>query len=258
MQLDLKGAKVLVTAGASGIGLAIARAFVAEGANVHVCDVDAAAIGRLEQSDPDLAAAVCDVADRGALAGYVPEVLARLGGLDVLVNNAGIAGPTGAVEAIEPAEWERTFAVNITGAFNVTRLAVPALKASANASIVNLASAAGKFGFPFRSAYAASKWAVVGFTKSLARELGPHGIRVNAILPGSVDGPRIQAVFAEKARVRGTDAAAIQAEALALTSLGSLIPPTHLANTAVFLASPAAATISGQAISVDGDAQTIV
>ena len=124
------------------------------------------------------------------VAGLFDDALQALGGLDCLVNNAGIAGPTGRVEDLDPDEWDRCLAVDITGQFNCTRLAVPHLKQSRNGSIVNLSSAAGKFGFPLRTPYAAAKWAVIGFTKSLAMELGEFGIRANAILPGVVAGER--------------------------------------------------------------------
>src|SRR6187455_1651585 len=151
MDLEIGGLRVMVTAGAAGIGLAIARAFAREGAKVHVCDVDAAALQRLKTSDPAITSSRCDVSDRGEVTRFFDEGVAKLGGLDCFVNNAGIAGPTGRVEEIDPAEWDRCIAVDITGHFNCTRLAVPHLKKSRNGSIANLSSAAGKFGFPLRS-----------------------------------------------------------------------------------------------------------
>jgi NAD(P)-dependent dehydrogenase (short-subunit alcohol dehydrogenase family) len=180
------------------------------------------------------------------------------GGLDVLVNNAGIAGPTAKCEDIEPDDWERTLAVNITGQFNCARLAIPHLRRSRNASIVNLSSAAGRLGFPLRTPYAASKWAVIGFTKSLSIELGGDGIRVNAICPGSVAGPRIDAVFASKAAARGVDPSVVREEALSKTSLHRLVTADDIANTIVFLCSRAGVNISGQAIAVDADTQSLV
>lgn len=258
MDLGIAGLRVIVTAGAGGIGLEIARAFAREGARVEVCDVDAAALSALPRTDPAIAGAVCDVSDRAEVSRFMDGALARLGGLDVLVNNAGIAGPTGRVDQIAPEDWDRTLAVDITGHFNATRLAVPALKQSANPSIIGLSSAAGRFGFPLRSPYAAAKWAVVGFIKSLSMELGEYGIRANAILPGSVDGPRIRSVFENKARERNLSMEEVQALALSATSLKRLVPPQHLANVAVFLASPLGSSISGQAIAVDGDTQMLV
>ncbi|MGZ9059329.1 MAG: SDR family oxidoreductase [Burkholderiaceae bacterium] len=258
MNLGLDGARVLVTAGGSGIGLAIAREFVAEGAQVHVCDVDERALADLSASDPAVSQSSGDVSDEFAVARVFDAALTRLGGLDVLVNNAGIAGPTARCEDIALADWERTLAVNLTGQFLCARLAIPHLRASGNASIVNLSSAAGRFGFPLRSPYAASKWAVIGFTKSLSIELGGDAIRVNAICPGSVAGPRIDSVFANKAATRGVPMETVRDEALTKTSLHRLIAPEDIARTIVFLASPAGANISGQAIGVDADVQSLV
>jgi len=258
MDLGLAGARVLVTAGGSGIGLAIAREFVAEGARVHVCDVDARALSDLSASDPTVSHSLADVSDETKVAGLFDAALTHLGGLDALVNNAGIAGPTARCEDITLADWERTLAVNLTGQFLCARLAIPHLRASRNPSIVNLSSAAGRFGFPLRTPYAASKWAVIGFTKSLSIELGSDGIRVNAICPGSVTGPRIDSVFANKAAARGVPMETVRDEALMKTSLRRLIAPEDIARTIVFLASAAGTNISGQAIGVDADVQSLV
>jgi len=258
MDLQLNGARVLITAGASGIGLATARAFAREGARVHVCDVDREALESLAKSDPMVTRSVCDVADRAAVSRLFDDALRTLGGLDVLVNNAGIAGPTAACEQIDPADWERTLAINITGQFNCAQLAIPHLRKSKNPSITNLSSAAGRFGFPLRTPYAASKWAVIGFTKSLSIELGGDGIRVNAICPGAVAGKRIESVFANKAKARGVSPDVIRAEALAKSSLGRMISAEDIANAIVFLASPLGSNISGHALPVDADAQALV
>lgn len=258
MNLGLASARVLVTAGASGIGLAIAREFINEGAQVHVCDVDANALAELSVSTPALTSSRCDVTDESAVRRLFDDLVATSGGLDVLVNNAGIAGPTARCEDITLEDWERTLAVNLTGQFLSARLAIPHLRKSRNASIANLSSAAGRFGFPLRTPYAASKWAVIGFTKSLSIELGSDGIRVNAICPGSVAGPRIDSVFANKAKARGVAMETVRDEALAKTSLGRLIAPEDIARVIVFLASPAGANISGQAIGVDADVQSLV
>lgn len=258
MDLGIRGLRVLVTAGAAGIGLRIAEAFVREGAKVFVCDVDAAALAAMKASHPDIVAARCDVTDRVAVASMFAEAVSTLGGLDCLVNNAGIAGPTGPVHEIAPEDWDRCLDVCITSQFNCTRLAVEPLKRSANASIVNLSSAAGKFGFPNRSAYAAAKWAVVGFTKTIAIELGAFGIRCNAILPGVVEGERIRRVIEAKARIAGRTPKEIEDAWLAHASLKELIQPEQLADTIVFLASPRGRQTSGQAISIDGNLQALV
>ena len=199
MDLGMTGLRVLVTAGAAGIGRSIVEAFAEEGARVFTCDVDATGLATLPEG---VGHQVTDVADRAQVASLFDSAIAALGGLDVLVNNAGIAGPTGAVEEIHPEDWDRCIEVCLTSQFNCARLAVPHLRKSGNASIVNLSSAAGKFGFGFRSPYAAAKWGVIGFTRSLAIELGEAGIRVNAILPGLVAGDRQRRVL----EARGADA----------------------------------------------------
>ena len=203
MDLELKGLRVLVTAGAGGIGLAIVRAFANEGASVHTCDVDEMALSALASSDPAITQTSCDVSDRLAVKNLFAEAVAKLGGLDVLVNNAGIAGPTSRVEDMNPEDWDRCLEICLTGQFNCARLAVPHLHQSKNASIVNISSAAGRLGFAMRTPYAAAKWGVIGFTKSLSIELGPDNIRVNAILPGLVAGDRQRRVLEAKAQQRG-------------------------------------------------------
>jgi NAD(P)-dependent dehydrogenase (short-subunit alcohol dehydrogenase family) len=257
MDLHIAGLRVLITAGAAGIGLEIVRAFLREGARVHTCDLDEAGLGALAKAHPEVTRSKTDVADRAQVASLFDDALAALGGLDCLVNNAGIAGPTGRVEEIAPDDWDRTLAINVTGHFNCTRLAVPHLKKSANPSIVNLSSAAGRFGFPLRSPYSASKWGVVGLTKTWAMELGEFGVRVNAIQPGAVDGERIRRVFEAKAKARGTTTEEQQRVALQQASIKELIQPGQLADMIVYLASPLARTISGQAIAIDGDLQSL-
>lgn len=257
MNLDIKGLRVLVTAGANGIGLAIARAFVAEGAKVHICDVDTAALSALKASDPVLTQTVCDVSDRASVKNLFAETTTTLGGLDVLVNNAGIAGPTSKVEEMNPEDWDRCLDICLTGQFNCTRLAVPLLRQSKNASIVNISSAAGRLGFAMRSPYAAAKWGVIGFTKSLSIELGPDNIRVNAILPGLVAGDRQRRVLEAKAQQRGISFAEMEKTAFSYTSIKDYVTPQQLADQIVFMVSPRGRTISGQAISICGDTQML-
>jgi NAD(P)-dependent dehydrogenase (short-subunit alcohol dehydrogenase family) len=257
MDLQIKGLRVLVTAGANGIGRATARAFAAEGARVHICDVDHAALAEMAQSDPAMTQSVCDVSDRAAVERLFEEALAKLGGLDCLVNNAGIAGPTGRVDEIDPADWDSCVAIDLTGQFNCTRLAVQHLKQSKNASIVNLSSQAGKHGFPLRSPYGAAKWGVIGFTKALSAELGEFGIRANAICPGLVEGPRIQSVIANKARSFNISHEEMTQRLFSGVSIKQFVDPADIAKQIVFLASPFAKTISGQEISVCGDTRML-
>ena len=254
MELGLEGLRVLVTAGAAGIGRAIVEAFLGEGARVFTCDVDGAGLDTLP---PAAGRQLADVADRAQVAALFASAIGTLGGLDVLVNNAGIAGPTGAVEAINPEDWDHCIDVCLTGQFNCVRLAVPHLRASQNASIVNLSSAAGQYGFALRSPYSAAKWGVIGFTKSLAIELGDAGIRVNAILPGLVAGDRQRRVLEAKAQQRGISFAEMERAAFAATSIKDYVTAQQLADQILFLASPRGRTISGQAIAIDGDTRML-
>ncbi len=258
MDLGIKNLRVLITAGAGGIGLKVAEAFEREGARIHVCDVDKEALSALKKSYPKITSSFCDVSDRAQVAALFKDALAALGGLDCLINNAGIAGPTGPVHEINPEDWDRCLKVCVTGQFNCTRLAVEHLKQSKNPSIINLSSAAGKFGFPNRSPYAAAKWGVVGFTKTLAMELGQYGIRANAILPGTVEGDRIRRVFEAKAQIAGKAMLEIKSAAMANASIKEMIQPDQLADMMLLLASPRGRTISGQALSIDSDLQALV
>ena len=253
MDLGIAGLRVMISAGAAGIGLAIARAFVREGARVHLCDVDEAALSALGASDPGLAWTRCDVARRSDVARFFDEGLARLGGLDCLVNNAGIAGPTGRIEEIDPDEWDRCLAIDLTGQFNCVRLAVPPLRQSPNASILNVSSLAGRLGYPMRTPYAAAKWGVIGLTRSLAIELGPDRIRVNALLPGIVAGERQHRVLDAKARARGISFEEMERLAFSYSSIKEYVTPEQLADLVAFVASPRGSMISGQALSVCGD-----
>ena len=245
--------RVLITAGAAGIGREFARAFAGNGAKVYVCDIDTRALAAIADEIPGLIAKPCDMASRAEIERMVPDAAAALGGLDVLINNAGIAGPTLPVDRMPLAEWDKVVAVNLTAMFDVTRLAIPHLKKSRAGVIVNLSSSAGRNGFPNRSPYAATKWAAIGFTKTLAMELGEFGIRANAIAPGPVAGPRIERVFEGRARIGGKTIAQVKAEAMAAQSIKTLIDPQDIAQLAVFLASDAAKSISGQVIGVDND-----
>lgn len=257
MQVSVEGLRVMVSAGAAGIGRAIAEAFAADGARVHVCDVDPQALEDFARATPQARATRADVASPADVDRFFDEAEAWLGGLDVLVNNAGIAGPTARIEDIDPADWQRTLAVNVNGQFHCARRAVPLLKAAGGGSIVNLSSSAGVMGFPLRTPYAASKWAVVGLTKSLSMELGAFGIRVNAICPGAVAGPRIDRVIAADAEARGLAVETVRRSVASQNSLEEFIEPQSIARQVVFLCSAAGRQISGQALSVDGDTHTL-
>jgi len=253
LPLRLPGLRVAITAGAGGIGKVTADSFAAAGGKVYVCDVNEAALA--ECGHPGMRA---DAGEAREMEAFMDAAIAQLNGLDVLVNNAGIAGPTKRVEEITPAELDETLRIDLASFFHCARRAVPALRATGGGSIVNLSSAAGRFGFPLRSPYAAVKWGIIGFTKTLAIELGPDGIRVNALLPGLVDGPRIRAVIHAKAEAGGISDEEQTRRLVANTSLGCFVTQQDIANMALYLCSPFGATISGQAISVDGDMQVLI
>ncbi|MBP0606698.1 SDR family NAD(P)-dependent oxidoreductase [Burkholderia cenocepacia] len=257
------GLRVLVTGGASGIGLEIADAFAECGARVHVCDASQAAIAALADRPPHAAAGaisatLADVSDPAAVERVFADVSTRLGGLDVLVNNAGIAGPTGGIDEIDPVQWEQTVAINLNAQFQFARRAVPLLRESKHGgAIIALSSVAGRLGYAFRTPYAATKWAVVGLVKSLAIELGPLGIRVNAIQPGIVRGPRMRRVIDARAQQLGIGYDEMEKRYLEKISLRRMTDPSEIAATALFLCSPGGHGITGQAISVCGNVEVL-
>jgi NAD(P)-dependent dehydrogenase (short-subunit alcohol dehydrogenase family) len=258
MQTSAQGKRVLVTAGAAGIGRAIANTFLEHGARVHVCDVDEVALSRLKSELPRATQTRADVSLRDDVDRLFDDVKRELGGLDVLVNNAGIAGPTAKVEDIRPEDWDRCIAVDLNGMFYCTRRAMPMIKSAGGGSIINLSSIAGRLGFPLRTPYAAAKWAVVGFTESLAAEAGPDGVRVNCIQPGVVEGERVERVIEEKAKGLGISSEEMRGRLLQSVSLRTAVSAQDVANTALFLATEAGRHISGQAISVCGGVRYMV
>ncbi len=243
---SLQGVRALVTGGGAGIGKAITACLRREGAQVLVVDLD-------PTTDPDV---VADVSATDGVERAFAMVAERLGGLDLLVNNVGVAGPTAAVEEMDPDDFDRCVQVNLGSAFRCTRSAVPLLR-ERRGSIVNISSTAGLFGYPLRSPYAAAKWAVIGLTKTWAMELGADGIRVNAICPGSVGGLRMDGVIEREAAARGVEPAEIRRAYEQQVSMQSFIDARDIGETIAFLASPAARFISGQVISVDGHTETL-
>lgn len=248
-----KGLRVLVTAGASGIGTSIASAFEETGAEIHICDVDDAALAAFQKSFPSCQATHADVGEAMQVATLFEVQRSRFGGLDVLVNCAGIAGPTAGVDKITEDEWARAIEVNLNGQYRCLHHAVPMLRESEAASIICISSIAGRMGIPWRTPYVATKWAIVGIAKSLAIELGGDGIRVNALLPGIVEGPRMNGVISARARMEGLDEETMRGEYLKSISLGRMVTADDVALMCLFLCSPAGQNISGQAISIDGN-----
>jgi NAD(P)-dependent dehydrogenase (short-subunit alcohol dehydrogenase family) len=238
--------------------LAITEALLQQGAEVHLCDIDRVALDKTKSQYPQVHISHTDVGNEAQVLAMFSEIQARWGQLDILVNNAGIAGPTAAIEDTVLQEWQQTLDVNLTGAFLCTRSAVPLIKKAKGGSIVNISSAAGRHGFPLRSPYSATKFGVIGLTQTWAMELGPSGIRVNAILPGIVEGPRQDRVLGAKAQAFGISLEAMRQRALERVSLRRMVTAQDIAAQIVFICSPAGANISGQSLSVDGNVETLV
>jgi len=241
------GLRVVVTAGAAGIGRVIATGFQQAGARVHVCDIDAEAVSDARAAG--LGAMVCDAADPEQARAFFDAARADMGGFDVVIANAGIAGPTLAIADVDDAAWNRTLEVNLRGAYLAAHHAAPDLIAS-RGGFVAISSVAGRLGFALRTPYAASKWGVVGLAKSLAVEWGPQGVRANAILPGIVKGPRIERVIAARAQQLGQSYVETEEQALEKVWLRRMVSPEDIAAMCLFLSSPGGANITGQALSV--------
>lgn len=255
MSNSLQGRRVLVTAGAQGIGLAIARRFLDAGAEVHVCDVDEWACEAALAAHPRLSASVTDVSSEAQVLAMFGELAGRWGKLDALINNAGVSGPTNRLEDTELGAWQRTLDVNLTGTFLCARSAVPLLRAAGGGSIVNISSVAGRLGFSLRTPYSASKFGLAGLTQTWAMELGPSNIRVNSVLPGVVAGDRVERIIAARASAGGVSNDAMREQLVEKVSLRRMTQPEDVANQVAFLCSDEGALISGQSISVCGNVE---
>ena len=245
--MRLSGARVVITGAATGIGRTVAGRFVEAGAGVHICDIDADALAAAREEVPGISTTLADVGSERDIDRLFDEAVGRLGGLDILVNNAGPSGPTVPVD-------ELTY----DGAFLSTRAAAPHLKKAGAGAIVNMSSVSGLFGSPLRSPYAAAKWAILGLTKTWASELGPYGIRVNAVCPGGVAGPRLDRVMQELADERGVPFEAVSDEWKTQASLRTFIEPDEIANLVLYLCSPMSAGITGAIVPIDGHLETLV
>jgi len=245
--------RVIVTAAGSGIGLAIAQRFLAAGARVAICDQDQAAVNRVLDQHPSILGAVLDVSSEAAVRAFVDDVKKAFSGVDVLVNNAGIAGACAEIERISAEHWIRSFNVNVHGSFYFLKAVVPGMKAQGGGAIINI-STGSVFTLPAgRADYIASKWALEGLTRGAARELGPHAIRVNAIRPGFVNSARMRGILTVKAKADGRTLEQVEREFLDFISMRTKVEPEEIGDTAVFLASDAARHVTGQLFSVDGN-----
>jgi NAD(P)-dependent dehydrogenase (short-subunit alcohol dehydrogenase family) len=248
--------RVVITAAAGGIGRVVAEAFLARGDAVAVCDVDTGAVEQFRAAHPHASAAVVDLADGEAIDRWLDEAIGALGGVDVLVNNAGTKGPTAYIEDVDPDDWSACLSVSLDSHYRCARRVAPLMKQQRSGTIIEISSMAGMYGYGMRTPYAAAKWAVVGLTKSLAIELGPFGVTCNAICPGSVRGDRIDRVIAAEAAQRGVDPQVVADEYVAGQSIKRFVEPSEIADMCLFLSSPAARMVSGQAIGVDGHTET--
>ncbi|MSO69869.1 MAG: SDR family oxidoreductase [Alphaproteobacteria bacterium] len=245
--------RVVVTAGGSGIGRATAECFLAAGARVYICDNQQGMLDAALRANPKLLGSLADVGKPGDVERMMKDALKKLGGIDVLVNNAGIGGPKAAVEDVSYEDWDRTIAVNLSGMFYCIKQVVPEMKAQKSGCIMNIATASARVGLPMRSPYVASKVGVLGLTYTLARELGPHNIRVNSILPGAIDNPRGRALVKRHGEEHGLSFEEAEQEFLGFVSMRTWIEPSEIGDTAVFLASRAGRHISGQNLGVCGN-----
>jgi len=253
----MSGQRVLITAGASGIGLTLARRFVARGDQVAICDADKDAVVQMRAEMPDVIAEQADVTDEAQMAAFLGRIEAEWGGIDVVCANAGTGGPAGRIETLDYADWQACVAVNLHGAFLTCRWAARLMRVQGAGLIVLTSSTAGLFGYALRSPYCAAKWAIVGLTKTLASELGPAGVRVNAICPGAVTGDRMDRVVAMEAKASGKPEKDVRAQYVKGVSMRTWVSGDDLADTVLFLASPAASKISGQIMAIDGHTETL-
>ncbi|HKK87182.1 MAG TPA: SDR family oxidoreductase [Roseovarius sp.] len=254
----MEGQRVLITGGGSGIGLRLAERFSEAGAQVALCDADPAAIARLEAAHPDMIAAHADVTDEAEMGRFLDHVEAQWGGVDVVCANAGTGGPAGRIEDLDYDAWQACIGVNLNGAFLTCRWAARLMRAQGAGMILLTSSTSGLHGVPYRSPYVAAKWGLVGLTKTLAMELGPAGVRVNAIAPGAVEGERMERVVAMEAKASDRPEAEVREIYAKGSSLRTWVSADDLADMALFLASPAASKVSGQVLAVDGHTESMV
>ena len=256
MSKNLKNKKIIISAGASGIGWSTAKLLLSRGATVYICDIDKKFINKTKKhplNNKKLFSYECDASNENQVSIFFKQISKKTKKIDALINNVGIAGPTGTIEKLKSKDWEQTLKINVISHFYFSRLAIPMLKKNKSGTIINFSSSAGIFGFPLRSPYAASKWAVVGITKTMAMELGKFNIRVNAICPGTIKGDRMRRVIRDKAKFLKVSKKSVEKEFVSMTSLNNWIYEEDIGKMSCFLISDDAARISGQIIAVDGN-----
>ncbi len=257
MPLSLYNKKIIISAGASGIGWSTAKVCLSRGAIVYLCDIDNKSLNKIRKhplNNKKLFSYEFDASDEHEVSNFFQQVNKKTKKIDALINNVGVAGPTGTIEKLSSEDWERTLKINVISHFYFTKLAIPMLKKNKGGSIINISSGAGIMGFPLRSPYAASKWAVIGVTKTLAMELGKFKIRVNAICPGTIKGDRMVRVIKDKAKFLKVSKKLIEKEFVSMASMNCWIYEEDIGKMCSFLISSDGERISGQAIPVDGNA----
>jgi len=252
---SLKNKKIVISAGASGIGWATTKVCISKGAQVFLCDINEKLINKINKNTKykkKIFAYECDASNESDVIDFFSKVLKKTKKIDALINNIGIAGSTGTLEKLDSEEWEKTLQVNVVSHFYFTKQAIPLIKKSKNGSIINISSSAGILGFPLRTPYAASKWAIIGITKSLAMELGKFNIRVNAVCPGTIKGDRMKRVVRDKAKFTNTPVHAVEKDFISMSSMKKWILEEDIGKMCAFLISDDSNKVSGQAIAVDG------
>ena len=252
---SLKNKKIIISAGASGIGLATAKICLSKGAIVYICDIDHISLKKLNKNplkNKRLFTYYCDASNEYEVSEFFKKIKKKTKKIDGLINNIGIAGPTGTLEKLKSNNWEKTLQVNVNSHFYFTKQSIPLIKKSKNGSIINISSTAGILGFPLRTPYAASKWAIVGITKSLAMELGKFNIRVNAVCPGTIKGDRMKRVINDKAKFTKISRKKIEKDFISMSSMKQWILEEDIGKMCAFLISDDSSKVSGQVIAVDG------
>ena len=257
MPLSLINKKIIISGGASGIGWSTAKICLSRGAIVYICDIDSKSLKKVQKhplNKKKLFTYECDASDEYEVSNFFSKIRKKTKKIDALINNVGVAGPTGTIDKLESADWEKTMHINVNSHFYFNKQAIPLLKKTRSSSIINISSGAGILGFPLRSPYAASKWAVIGMTKTLAMELGKYRIRVNAICPGTIKGDRMKRVIRDKSKFIKASSKKIESEFISMASMNCWIYEDDIGKMCTFLISDDAERISGQVIGVDGNA----
>jgi len=255
MKNTLKNKKIIISAGASGIGWATAKICLSRGALVYICDLNLKSLNKIKKhslNNKRLFAYKCDASNEDEVSNFFKQIKKKTNKIDALINNVGVAGPTGSLEKLNSEDWENTLHTDVNSHFYFTKRAIPLIKKSKNGSIINISSTAGILGFPFRSPYAASKWAIIGITKTLAMELGKFNIRVNAVCPGTIKGDRMKRVIRDKAKFTKISRKSIEKDFISMSSMKQWILEDDIGKMCAFLISDDSSKVSGQVISVDG------